>query len=119
MTTDDVLEWRRRRGFVSPLQPLERGDWALMFSSRGVFEFLMNTDDALQACAFGVEINDELVLCRVVDCHPLMNALMVRAEVGARPGGFVDSSSTQPDHIRSVVFDFDKEVLQHGTPGQN
>ncbi len=80
MTTEEILSLREKRGWVSPLSPIERGDQVLMFSQRGTYEWMMHPDDALMAVLDGVVVDGLTLKCTIVDCFPLMNAFMVRAK---------------------------------------
>lgn len=80
MTAEEILALREARGWASPLRPLEPGERVLMFSSRGVHEWMMHPDDTLVAVLEGVEVEGLLLEVQIVDCFPLMNAFMVRGK---------------------------------------
>ncbi len=80
MTTEEILALRKKMGWVSPLSPLEKGDRTLMFSQRGQYEWMMHPDEAFMAVLEGVQVDGLLLECQIVDCFPLMNALMVQAK---------------------------------------
>ena len=92
MTVAEVMELRESAGFRSPLRPLERGDWWLLFAGRGVYEWALHPDDAFPALIHGIEVEGRRLPCKLVDALPMMGALQVRATDPDRPSGFVDSA---------------------------
>lgn len=91
MTTADVMELRREIGFRSPIRPMERGDkpWVL-FAQRGVYEFALHVDDAIEVLARGgFWWAGTWLSCSAVDVLALQNAIQVRALDPDRETGFV------------------------------